>query len=134
MQPERLEQKIRKIKEELMQVGPMRPGALSRQFSACQKPGCICIDPVKPKKHGPFYQLSYTHQGKSTTRFVRPVYVPQIKKELVNYKRFRKLTQSWLDLELALSQLRLEEARRKADQRGGPGSSDRFLAGISGSA
>ena len=116
MQPQRIEQRIEKIKEELMKVGPMRPGALSRQFSACQKPGCACIDPIKPKKHGPFYQLSYTHQGKSTTRFVRPGYVPQIKKELANYKRFRKLTQSWLELELTLSQLRLEQARRQAEK------------------
>lgn len=116
MQPPRIEQQIGKIKAELMQVGPMHPGVLSRQFSACQKPGCACIDPIKPKKHGPFYQLSYTHQGKSTTRFIRSGYVPQIKKELANYKRFRKLTQSWLALELALSQLRLEQARRQAEK------------------
>jgi hypothetical protein len=116
MTPQRLEQRIQKIKEELTRVGSMRPGALSRQFSACQKPGCACIDPIKPKKHGPFYQLSYTHNGKSTTRFVRSGYVPQIKKELANYKRFRKLTQTWVDLELNLSQLRLEQARRDAEK------------------
>lgn len=116
MQLQRIEQQIRKIKEELVKIGPMRPGTLSRQYSACQKPGCACINPLKPKKHGPFYQLSYSHQGKSTTRFVRPAYVPQIKKELVAYKRFRKLTQSWVALELTLSQLRLEQARREAQK------------------
>jgi hypothetical protein len=112
MQPERIEQQIHKIKEELMKLGPMRPGSLSRQFSVCGKPGCACADPVKPKKHGPFYQLSYAHEGKSTTRFVRPAYVPQIRKELATYKRFRQLTQSWVSLEIALSQLRLVQARR----------------------
>jgi hypothetical protein len=35
----------------------MHPGALSMQYAACQKPGCACVDPVKPKKHRPFYQL-----------------------------------------------------------------------------
>jgi len=114
MQPERIEQQIRKIKEELVSLGPMRPGSLSRQYSVCGKPGCACADPVKPKKHGPFYQLSYAHQGKSSTRFVRPGYVSQIKKELAVYKRFRQLTQSWVALELTLSQLRLEQARREA--------------------
>jgi hypothetical protein len=114
MQPERIEQQIRKIKEELANLGPMRPGSLSRQYSVCGKPGCACADRVKPKKHGPFYQLSYAHQGKSSTRFVRPGYVPQINKELAAYKRFRKLTQSWVALELTLSQLRLEQARREA--------------------
>ena len=56
--------------------------------------------------------LSYSHQGKSSTRFVRAEYVPQIKKELAVYKRFRQLTQSWVALELTLSQLRLEQACR----------------------
>jgi hypothetical protein len=114
MPPERIEQQIRKIKEELVSLGPMRPGSLSRQYSVCGKPGCACADSDKPKKHGPFYQLSYAHQGKSSTRFVRPGYVPQLKKELATYKRFRQLTQTWVTLEIALSQLRLEEARRQA--------------------
>jgi hypothetical protein len=116
MQPERIEQQIRKIKEELVSLGPMRPGSLSRQYSVCGKPGCACADPVKPKKHGPFYQLSYAHQGKSSTRFVRRGYVSQIKKELAAYKRFRKLIQSWVALELTRSQLRLEQARREAQK------------------
>ena len=57
------------------------------------------------------YQLSYSHQGKSTTRFVR--HVAKIRKELAAYKRFRGLTQEWLTLALTLSQLRLEQARRE---------------------
>jgi hypothetical protein len=114
MQPERIEQQIQKIKEQLVKLGRMRPGSLSRQYSVCGKVGCACADPTKPKKHGPFYQLSYAHKGKSSTRFVRPPYVPQIRAELANYKRFRKLTEDWLALEITLSQLRLEEARRQA--------------------
>ena len=47
---------------------------------------------------------------------VRPGYVSQIKKELAAYKRFRKLTQSWVALELTRSQLRLEQARREAEK------------------
>ncbi len=117
MQPGRIEKQIERIKRELMNLGPMRPGALSKQYAACQKPGCACVDPTNPKKHGPFFQLSYTHAGKSTTRFVRPGYVPEIKKELAAYKRFRDLTQKWVTLELTLSQLRLEEARRAEDEK-----------------
>jgi hypothetical protein len=117
MQPRPIELRIKRIKRELMKLGPMRPGALSMQYAACKKPGCACVDPVKPKKHGPFYQLSYSHLGKSTTRFVRPNYAGQIKKELAAYKRFRELTQEWVTQELALSQLRLDLARRKDDEK-----------------
>jgi len=112
-----IEKKIEKIKRELAILGPMRPGTLSRQYAACQKPGCACVDPIKPKRHGPFYQLSYCHQGKSTTRFVRPGYVTIIRKELAAYKRFKKLTQDWVALAITLSQLLLEEARQKEDKK-----------------
>src|SRR5438876_1353078 len=77
MRKEQLEAQIEKVKAELLKLGPMRPGSLSQQYSACQKPGCKCVDPVHPQKHGPFYQLSYTHGGKSTTQFVRPPFVPE---------------------------------------------------------
>ena len=69
MTPRQIELRIKRIKRDLMKLGPMRPGALSMQYAACQKPGCACVDPVKPKKHGPFYQLGYSHVGTSTTRF-----------------------------------------------------------------
>ncbi len=115
MQAKRIEKQIERIQRDLMALGPMRPGSLSRQYTACQKPGCACVDPSNPKKHGPFYQLSYSHAGKSTTRFIRPGFVAQIKKELAAYKRFRQLTQKWVALALTLSQLRLEEARRDND-------------------
>ena len=117
MNKAQIEKKIEKIQQELLILGPMRPGTLSRQYAACQKPGCACMDPVKPKKHGPFYQLSYSHQGKSTTRFVRPGYVTIIKKELTAYKRFKKLTQDWVSLAITLSQLELEDARQKEDKK-----------------
>ena len=117
MSPRQIELRIQRIKRDLMKIGPLRPGTLSMQYAACQKPGCACVDPVKPKKHGPFYQLSYSHLGKSTTRFVRPHYAGQIKMELAAYKRFRELTQEWITQELALSQLRLELARQKDDEK-----------------
>src|ERR1700723_4010010 len=77
MQKEQISAKIAAVKAELMQIGAMRPGTLSQQYSACQKPGCKCVDPIQPQKHGPFYKLSYSHQGKSTTQFVRPQFVPE---------------------------------------------------------
>jgi len=41
----------------------MRPGSLSKQYSVCGKAGCRCVDREKPRKHGPYYQLSYVHRG-----------------------------------------------------------------------
>jgi hypothetical protein len=117
MQAKRIEAQIEKIKAELLTIGEMRPGSLSQQYSACQKPGCKCVDPVNPQKHGPFYQLSYSHRGKSTTQFVRPQFVPQVQKQLDAYKKFKALTDNWVALALELSKLKMQEARSAASKQ-----------------
>ena len=116
MQTIKLEKRIMKLKAELSEIGEMQPGSLSQQYSACQKAGCKCVDPVKPKKHGPFYQLSYSHRGKSTTQFIRPQFVVQVRRQLAAYKRFKSLTEEWVAIALELSKARMEEARSAASK------------------
>lgn len=112
MPPKGLETKIDRIKQELRSIGPMRPGSLSKQYSVCGKPGCRCVDPSRPRKHGPYYQLSYVHRGKSTTQFVRPAFLSEVRTQLANYKRFRRLVDQWVHVSLELSRGRLEELKR----------------------
>ncbi len=92
-----IEKRIERIKKKLMKIGPMRPGSLSKQYSVCTKEGCKCMDPIDPRKHGPYYQLSYVRKGKSTTRFIRPPFVKNIQKQLLNYKTFKSLTDEWIN-------------------------------------
>ena len=117
MQAEKIEAQIEKIKAQLLKIGLMRPGSLSQQYSACQKKGCKCIDPVNPQKHGPFYQLSYAFGGKSTTQFVRPQFVPQVRKQLAAYKKFKALTEKWIALTIELSRLQMQAARKAPSRR-----------------
>jgi hypothetical protein len=117
MLKEKIQAHIDKIKHELLLLGPMRPGNLSQQYAACQKPGCKCVDPIQPQKHGPFSQPSYKHGGKSTTQFIRPQFVPEVQKQLATYKKFVALTQQWVSLALELSKLELQEARLAAPKQ-----------------
>ena len=116
MQTKRIEAQIEKVKAALLKMGEMRPGSLSQQYSACQKPGCKCVDPIHPQKHGPFYQLSYSHRGKGTTQFIRPQFVREVRKQLAAYKKFRALTDKWVALALELSKLKMQEARSAASK------------------
>jgi hypothetical protein len=97
-----IEFKIRKIKEELQNIGEMRPGSLTYQY---QKP--------KEKKGG-FYQISYTYQMKSRTEYVRPEFVEDLKKQVAMFKRFKKLIQLWTDLAIKHSQLKIKIAKESA--------------------
>jgi len=98
-----MQRRIRKIKDELLNLGEMRPGALSKQYNVCGKSGCRCKDPDKPKKHGPYYQLSFSHQGKSTTQFVKKHLVAEVRTQLRNYIKFRKLTDEWVALAVKIA-------------------------------
>lgn len=91
-----LQQQIKSIQRQLAQLGPLRPGCLSRQYR-------------EPKlKKGPYYQLSYTHQMKSRTEYIHPDLVPQIERELAEYQRYRELTQQWIELSIQGSRLRIQ--------------------------
>lgn len=98
--------RIQRIKEELQALGDMRPGALSAQYNVCGNPTCRCKHPTGPQRHGPYCQLSYTHLGKSTTEFVRKADVAELKRQMKNYQRFKKLVDEWVDLSVTIGKLR----------------------------
>jgi len=96
-----IEQRIEAIRAEFATLGPLHPGSLSAQYNVCGTPGCRCKDPEHPQKHGPYYQLSYTWRGKSTTRFVRGDALEAMRVKVANHKRLRELAQEWVDLSVA---------------------------------
>lgn len=108
-----IEKRIKKIKEELIDLGELRPGSLTKQFNVCGKPFCRCKDPKNPKKHGPYYQISYSRKGKSTSEFVRHESLPIVVNQLANYKRLMYLVNYWIDLALEYSKIKLGLIRKK---------------------
>jgi hypothetical protein len=106
------EQRIQQIKAELASLGDMRPGSLSKQYNLCGQPNCRCKDPQHPQRHGPYDQLSWVHRGKSTTQFIRPPLLPEVRAQIATYNRFRKLTEEWITLALRLAQAKLVLARQ----------------------
>ena len=108
--PQVLDARIAKIKAALAALGDLRPGTLSEQYNVCGTPGCRCKS-EPPQKHGPYYQVSFTWQGKSHTVFVRREDVPAVRTQLRNYQRLRTLVDTWISAAMEISRLRLDEAR-----------------------
>jgi hypothetical protein len=111
MKASQIERKIEQLKQQLAELGPMHPGSLSEQYNVCGKLGCRCKDAKNPQKHGPYYQLSFTWRGKSHTRFVRTEGLPEMRQKIAYYKRFRELTDEWVDLVVELEQQERERNR-----------------------
>ena len=106
---QKFEQKIQRLKTQLVELGPLRPGSLSRQYNVCGKPGCRCKDPKQPRRHGPYYQLNWVHGGKKTSEFVRRENLKPVRTQLANYKRLRRLTDQWIGTALKLARLELKK-------------------------
>lgn len=106
-----IQRHIQQIKRQLAALGPMHPGSLSEQYNVCGKPNCRCKAPRTPQKHGPYHQLSFTWRGNSGTRFVRPQQLEAMREKVANYKRFRELTEEWVDLAMELERAEREQAK-----------------------
>jgi hypothetical protein len=90
---------------ELAGIGPMRPGSLSQQYK----------DPAR--KTGARWQLSYTHNMRSRSRYVRPDEVPRIKTLLANFKRFRQLVYRCVDLSVMIADRQTELIRTTLQEK-----------------
>lgn len=86
------ERRINKIKAAINNLGPMLPGSISRQFNVCGTPGCKCKDRKNPKKHGPYYQLSFSINGKSSSLFIKKEMLAEAKRRVKRYHEFKQLS------------------------------------------
>jgi hypothetical protein len=94
-----IEKRIEKIKGELAAIGEMRPGSLTRQYKD------------RESQSGAYYQLSYTLDMKSRTEYIRGNCVSDVRRQIANYKRFKKLSGEWVALGIEHSRLTMKLAR-----------------------
>jgi len=103
-----IERQIEQVKKQLLELGEMRPGSLSRQ---------------KRDRGGLYHQLSYRHRGKSRTEYVRPKLVPMVRGHIDTYRQFRRLIDRWTTLAIELCRLRMKQENEppKAQRQKGEG-------------
>jgi hypothetical protein len=97
---EEMIREIEEIRQGLLALGAMHPGSVSRQYQVCRKPGCKCMHPKEPVKHGPYHKLAYVHKGRPVCRFVRADCVEALAVRLAEYKKFRSLVDRWVELSI----------------------------------
>jgi hypothetical protein len=87
----KLEKEISLVKQKITKVGHMHPGTLSLQ---------------KRSHGGEYHQLSYSFSGKGHTHYVRADDVDEVREAVANYRKFRELTNCWIELEIAFAECR----------------------------
>jgi hypothetical protein len=101
---EKIQKEIEEIKQELQGIGEMRPGCLSKQIY------------YRNDKKYPYYQISYTYKMKSHTEYVRDEFVSEVREQIKNYRRFKRLTNRWVDLAIKHAKLKMKIEVKKSDK------------------
>ena len=85
-----IRKKIEQLKQEIANLGDMRPGSLTRQTRSWGKE---------------YWQLSYTHRGRGRTGYVSEENYERVKIQTENYRKFKERSMELIDLALELAKL-----------------------------
>lgn len=101
---QKLEDKILKLKQSVAELGDLRPGSVSQQIAGGPN--------RKPRK---YWQISYTYKMRSRTDYLRDDLVESIKKETLEYKKFKKIIDEIIELSIQISKEKIEIAKRSLE-------------------
>ena len=85
------QKRLHELKRKLLDLGPVLPGSISEQWNVCGTPGCRCKERNNPKKHGPYYQLSFSIRGRSSSMFIKKEDLAEARKRVHRHQEFKKL-------------------------------------------
>ena len=96
--------RLEALKQEILELGFVRPGSLVRRFMPCGNPACRCMG-KPPQLHGPYYQWSYKIAGKTRTIRLSKEQARLCQQWVRNHKRLKRLVHQ-------MEQLSLKETNR----------------------
>lgn len=108
MNEQKINARIKIIKNKIMALKNLRPGSLSKQYNVCGVAGCKCKDKTNPQRHGPYFKLNYAHEGKSKTQFIKDQFAKKVEMETKEFKKLKELTKMWITLEIEKSNLAMK--------------------------
>jgi len=92
----KIEKEIEVIRARIAELGVVRPGSLTRQYK----------DPKN--KRGAYYQISYTHRMQSKTEYVRSDSLAQVRRQIRDYNKLKRLIERWVALGIEYSRLSMK--------------------------
>jgi len=96
----KIEKEIAVIKARIAEIGVVRPGSLTRQYK----------DPKN--KRGAYHQISYTHRMQSRTEYVRTDSLAQVRRQIRDYNKLKRLIERWMALGIEYSKLSMKRRSR----------------------
>jgi len=100
----RYEEEYRQLKKELQQVGHVLQGSVTKRWVECGRASCRCHDGPQ-SRHGPYYQWSWKHQGKTVSRYLNAEQADLCKQWIANHRELEKIVQRMRNLSVRIAGL-----------------------------
>ena len=111
-----LEQQRSQLAAQLSRLGDLRRGSVTGMVRRCGKPTCHCAQPDDPG-HGPTLRLTYKAQGKTISESLpTSASVRKAEREIAEFRKFRELSRSFLDVNEQICRLRPVEEQPSSEQ------------------
>jgi hypothetical protein len=98
------------LKVQISALRDLRPGSLVERYRKCGKRTCHCAQPGDPG-HGPSWSLTRGIKGKTATKIIPEVLVPQTREQIAEYDRLRALTRDLVEVSEKICNARIGERR-----------------------
>ena len=95
--------RIGEIKKLIQEIGSMMPGSLSQQQRK----------DMNGKMYGAYWKLGYTYKMKSRSHYVPDELVKAVRAQNAEFKKFKKLTEEWIELALSAAEKEIGDAKKK---------------------
>jgi len=101
-----LEAQRSKVLRQITELGDLRPGSITGTIRRCGKPTCHCARASDPG-HGPNLRLTFKTEGKTVTEALpTPSAVHKAEREIEEFRKFQKLSHSFVQLSEKICRLR----------------------------
>jgi hypothetical protein len=92
-----LEQLYAAAKNQILQIGFVTEGSLSKRYLTCGKPSCRCVSDPK-HRHGPYYQLTWKRSGRTVSQFIPEPLAHQYEEWIQNRQSLAKVLKRMHDI------------------------------------
>jgi len=102
------ERRYRQLAEQIVQIGFISSGTVTRRYTRCSTPGCRChADP--PQRHGPYDQWTTKTNGKTQTRRLTDAEATLYKEWIANDRRLRAVINQMRQVAAKAAELKIRQ-------------------------
>jgi hypothetical protein len=103
------------VKKQILQIGFVMEGSLSKRYLTCGKKSCRCLS--NPAfRHGPYYLLTWKRNGRTVTQFIPPTLAIQYQEWIQNRQSLSKVFKQMQMISKKAIQIHLKSVTSPAEK------------------